>query len=104
MSAAFAALSAPATARVAPRANGARRSRAPLSVRAQAVVEPAAAVNEQARDDVRNIAIIAHVDHGKTTLVGPYKKAWRVLLAQLDPAYPWSNRNPPSATIQSCSS
>src|SRR4029077_17145068 len=36
---------------------------------------PASATNLAVRDDLRNIAIVAHVDHGKTTLVD--KMLWQ---------------------------
>ena len=66
---AHAAVRASAPARSPAKRGGSRR--ASRVVRNRAVAEPATTTtgNEVKRDDVRNVAIIAHVDHGKTTLV-----------------------------------
>jgi len=54
------------------RRQASRAGRSSVTVTRAAIAEPpsrAASSNLVSRDDVRNIAIIAHVDHGKTTLV-----------------------------------
>jgi GTP-binding protein len=43
------------------------------------------------RDDIRNIAIIAHVDHGKTTLVDGFLEASKVLTGEHQEAFLDSN-------------